>query len=61
VSNLIGELQDYFQENSRLEFAKCFEEEELLKKLAYLENIFLNMNQLNKYLQDPGKECSNFQ
>jgi hypothetical protein len=44
VLELKGELQDYFQENSRPEFAKCFEDEEWLEKLGYLEEIFHRMN-----------------
>jgi hypothetical protein len=51
VSKLKGELQDYFQENNRPDFAMCFEDEEWLKKLAYLADIFLRMDQLNKCLQ----------
>jgi hypothetical protein len=53
VSELKGELQDYFQENSRPHFAKCFEDEELLEKLAYLADIFHHLNQLNKSPQGP--------
>jgi hypothetical protein len=30
VSELKGELQDYFQQNNRPDFAKCFEDEEWL-------------------------------
>jgi hypothetical protein len=48
VLGLKGELQDYFQKNSTPEFAKCFEDEEWLEKLAYLADIFHHMNQLNK-------------
>jgi hypothetical protein len=43
----LKELQDYFQENSRPDFAKCFEDEEWPKKLSYLTDIFHHMNQLN--------------
>jgi hypothetical protein len=53
VFGLKGELQDYFQENSKPKFAKCFEDEEWLEKLAYLAHIFHHMNQLNKSLQGP--------
>jgi hypothetical protein len=55
VSELKGELQDYFQENNRADFAKCLEDEEHLQKLAYLSDIFHHMNQLNKSLQGPGE------
>jgi hypothetical protein len=44
VCELKGELEDYFQENSRPDFAKCFEDEEWLEKLAYLADIFHHMN-----------------
>jgi hypothetical protein len=50
VFELKGELQDCFQENNRPDFAKCFEDEEWLKKLACLADIFRRMNQLNKSL-----------
>jgi hypothetical protein len=53
VFELKGELQNYFQENSRQDFAKCLEEEEWLEKVAYLADIFHHMNQLNKSLQGP--------
>jgi hypothetical protein len=52
---LKGELQNYFQENSRPYFAKRFEDEEWLEKLAYSEDIFHHMNQRNKPLQGPGE------
>jgi hypothetical protein len=55
VTELIGELQDYFQENNRPDFAKCFEDEEWLEKLAYLADSFDHMKQLNKSLQGPGE------
>jgi hypothetical protein len=42
---LKGELQCYFQENSRPDFAKCFEDKEWLEKLAYLADIFHHMNE----------------
>jgi hypothetical protein len=45
VFELKGELQDYFQENSRPNFAKCFEDEEWLEKLTYLADTFYHMNQ----------------
>ena len=51
---LKGELQEYFQENNKPEFAECFEDEEWLQKLANLEDIFQHMNQLNKSLQSSG-------
>jgi hypothetical protein len=35
VFELTGELQDYFQEKSKPDFAKCFEDGEWLEKLAY--------------------------
>jgi hypothetical protein len=50
-----GKLQDYFQENSRPNFAKCFEDQEWLEKISYLADIFHQMNQLNKSLQGPGE------
>jgi hypothetical protein len=53
VFELKGELQDYFQENNRPSFAKCFEDEEWLEKLVYLTDIFLHMSQLKKSLQGP--------
>jgi uncharacterized protein YlzI (FlbEa/FlbD family) len=53
VSDLKGELQEYFQENSRPDFAKCFEDEEWLEKLAYLTDTFHHMNQMNKSMQGP--------
>ncbi|PNF40330.1 hypothetical protein B7P43_G04518 [Cryptotermes secundus] len=52
---LKAELQVYFQENSRLNFAKCSEREEGLEKLSYLVDIFHHMNQLNKSLQGHGE------
>jgi hypothetical protein len=55
VSELNGELQDYIQENSIPDFAKCIEIEEWLEKLAYLADIFYRMNQLNKSLKGPGE------
>jgi hypothetical protein len=55
LSELKGEFQDYFQENSTPDFAKCFENEKWLEKLAYLAAIFHHMNQLNKSLQGPGE------
>jgi hypothetical protein len=51
VFELKDEFQDYFQENSRQDFVKCFEAEEWLEKLAYLADSFHHMNQLNKSLQ----------
>jgi hypothetical protein len=56
VLELKGELEDCFQENSRPNFAKCFEDEEWLEKLAYLVDIFYHMTQLNKSLQCPGEK-----
>jgi hypothetical protein len=53
VFELKGKLQDYFQENSRPDFAKCFLDNEWLEKLANLTDIFHNINQLNKSLQGP--------
>jgi hypothetical protein len=41
VFELKGELQEYFQENSRPDFAECFEDEEWLQKLAYLATLFI--------------------
>jgi hypothetical protein len=55
VFELKAELQFYFQENSRPDFAKCSEDKEWLEKLAYIEDIFRHMNQLNKSLQGPGE------
>jgi hypothetical protein len=48
VFEVKGELHDYFQENSRPDFAKCFEDEEWLEKLASLADIFHQMNKFNK-------------
>jgi hypothetical protein len=48
---LKGKFQDYSQENSKPEFAKCFDDEEWLEKLAYSADNFYYMNQLNKSLQ----------
>jgi hypothetical protein len=53
VFELKGELQDYFQENSKPDFAKCFEDEEWLEKLSYLADISHHKNQLNKSVQGP--------
>jgi hypothetical protein len=50
VFELKGELQDYFQDNSRPDSAKRFEDEEWLEKLAYFTDIFQHINQLNKSL-----------
>jgi hypothetical protein len=47
VIELKGELQDYFQENRRPDFARRSEDEKWLEKLSYLANIFHHMNQLN--------------
>jgi hypothetical protein len=55
VFELKGELQHYLQENSKPDFAKCFEDKEWLEKLTYLADIFHHMNQWNKSLQDPGE------
>jgi hypothetical protein len=55
VFELKGELQDYFQENNRVDFAKFFEDGEHLEKVACLADIFHHINQLNKCLQDPGE------
>jgi hypothetical protein len=55
-----GELQDYFQENSRPDFAKCFEGEKWLEQLASLAYIFYHMNQLNKSLKGPGENIFDF-
>jgi hypothetical protein len=43
VSELKGEMQDYFQANSRPDFAECFEDEEWLEKLAYLADFFITL------------------
>jgi hypothetical protein len=58
VFELKGELQEYFKgrrlkvkENSMPDVDECFEDEEWLQKLAYLADIFHNMNQLNKALK----------
>jgi hypothetical protein len=48
VSEVKGELQDYFQENSMPDFAKFFEDEEWLEKSAYLADIFHQMNTVNR-------------
>ena len=50
---LRDELQKYFQETNKQDFAKCFEDEKWLQKLSYLSDIFHHMNQLNKSLQGP--------
>jgi hypothetical protein len=59
VFELKRELHNYIQENSRPDFAKCFEDEKLLEKLVYLADIFHHMNLLNKSLQGPGENISN--
>jgi hypothetical protein len=41
---------------SRPDFAKCFEDDERVEKLAYLADTFHHMNQLNKSLQDPREK-----
>jgi hypothetical protein len=48
-------LQDYFQGNSKQDFAECSEDEEWLEKLTYLADTFHHMNQLDKSLQGPGE------
>ncbi|PNF35215.1 hypothetical protein B7P43_G06869 [Cryptotermes secundus] len=53
VFELKGELQDYFQENSKPDYANYFEDEEWLEKLACLADTFHHMNQLSKRLQGP--------
>jgi hypothetical protein len=54
-------LQNYFEENSGPNFAKCFEDEEWLEKLAYLADIFHHINQLNKSLSArPQRKCFDF-
>jgi hypothetical protein len=55
VLELKGELQDYFQENRRPDFANSFEDEEWLEKLPYLADIFRHMKWMNKSLQGPGE------
>jgi hypothetical protein len=52
VFELKGELQDYIQENSRPDFAQCFEDDERLEKVAHLADIFHHRKQ---YLQGPGE------
>jgi hypothetical protein len=44
VSELEGELQDYFQGNVRPGFAECMENEDWLEKVVYLADIFHHMN-----------------
>jgi hypothetical protein len=61
VFELKGELQEYFQENSRPDFAECFEDEEWLQELAYLADIFHHIIQLNKSLQGPGENVFYFE
>jgi hypothetical protein len=56
VFEIKGELQDYFQGESRPDFAKCFEDEEWIEKLGYLADIFHHMNQFNKSLQGPEEK-----
>ena len=51
--DLKDELQKYFQENNKKNFAKCFEDEKWLQRLIYLAYIFHHMNQLNKSLRGP--------
>ena len=41
VFDLKDELQEYFQENKKQDFAKCFEDEKWSQKLAYLADIFI--------------------
>jgi hypothetical protein len=48
LPELKGELQDYLQENSRPDFAKCFTDEERLEKVTHLAGNSHHMNQLNK-------------
>jgi hypothetical protein len=59
VFKLKGELQDYFQENSRPDFDKCFGDKEWLEKLAYLPDIFHHMKQLNKSAR-PWRKCFDY-
>lgn len=48
-------LLEYFKENGDQDFAKCFEDEEWMFKLAYLADIFSHINQLNESLQGSGE------
>jgi hypothetical protein len=54
VFELKRELKDYLQENGRPDFAKCFEDEWLEKRI-YFADMFHHMTQLNKSLQGPGE------
>ena len=59
---LTGELQKCFQENRRPYFTECSEDEKGLQKPAFFADFFFNyMNQLNKFLQDSRKKCSDLQ
>ncbi|XP_021941809.1 zinc finger BED domain-containing protein 5-like isoform X2 [Zootermopsis nevadensis] len=55
VFELKDELQEYFQESNKQDFAKYIEDEKWLQRLAYLANILHHTNQLNKSLQGPGE------
>lgn len=48
-------LLDYFTENGQLHFAECFRDDEWIRKLAYLADIFQHIKQLNESLQEPGE------
>jgi hypothetical protein len=54
VFELKGKLQAYLQENSKLDFAECFEDEEWLQKLAYVSDIF---HLMNHSLVRPWRKC----
>ncbi|XP_055510562.1 zinc finger BED domain-containing protein 5-like [Leucoraja erinacea] len=63
VFQLNDELQEYFQGNNKPDFAKCFEDEKWLQRLAYMADMFHHLNQLNKSLQGPGvlkSKCIDF-
>ena len=55
MCELKDELQKYFQETIKQDFAKCFEDEHCLHRLRYLADIFHRMNQLNNSLQGPSE------
>lgn len=55
VFELNDELQEYFQGNNKPDFAKCFEDEKWLQRLAYMADMFHHLNQLNQSLQGPGE------
>ena len=51
VFELKDELQKYFHETIKEDFANCSEDEHWMQRLSYLADIFHHMNQLKKSLQ----------